>query len=133
MEKRDLYEKINNNLKLIDIDLHRLNETLSNNFFKISNRKFSLKFGILTGLIVFSLGTIQFLKKYDKAIVVNGDNAVIFDVTSGYFFMPVNDNVIYVDEDKGISANDIAISLVGEDGIVTYYNSETDEKVLINK
>lgn len=40
-------------------------------------------------------------------------------------------NTILIKEDD-ISANDIAISLVGEDGEVYYWNPDTKEKSLIN-
>lgn len=75
-------------------------------------------------------------KKYDKFIIYNGDNAIIFDGTEyGDLISTKSENasIIYIDEDSGISANDIAVKLVGEDGNVYYYNSETNEKVLINQ
>lgn len=131
MEKRD--SDINYSLNKLNDKMDNINETLRFNLDSISNRGVILRFFILIGLILVPFSIDYSRKKYDKAIVVNGDNAVIFDVTSEYFVKTEGDNVIYVDEDKGISANDIAISLVGEDGMVTYYNSETAEKVLINK
>lgn len=74
-------------------------------------------------------------KKIDKVLLYNSDNAIIFDKEDDALECMQFDNcsIIYIDEDSGISANDIAVKLVGEDGNVYYYNSQTEEKVLINQ
>lgn len=86
---------------------------------------------------------------FDKAIIYNNDEALIVDVETyticgdgqqiqvelkdGTVLVSSTFNTILVDGD-GLSANDIAVSLVGEDGNVYYYNSETkSEKILVNE
>lgn len=90
---------------------------------------------IATMGINFSLHKKNHLETCNKAVILNEDNALIVDITSldDGFFDCENCSVVYVDESKGVSANDIAVSLVGEDGEVYYYNYETKQKVLIKE
>lgn len=89
----------------------------------------------------------DFEYSFDKAIIYNDDNALIVDIDSwtdydgeqlqiitGDTVMVVSSfNTILVKENDSLTSNDIAVSLVGEDGNVYYYDSDTKEKVLVNE
>lgn len=139
MDNNEKLKNLNDKLNDVDERLERIEKYAENNKNNLEAKSFRNYFigaGILSGIvscsIVFLMSKIN--PKYEKVIVYNDDNAVIFDITECNESLKVKDaNVIYVDEDKGISANDIAVTLVGEDGCVYYYNSETKEKELLNK
>ncbi len=139
----------NEELRRISNKIADLDDTVSTTNWEIKNLERSIKNSSPKGIIefIFFVSVMGVLgaamdkhtedKRYDKAIIYNDNNAVIFDITesnSPIKFDDVKDgSVIYVDEDQGISANDIAVTLVGEDGCVYYYSSETKEKELVNK
>lgn len=142
MDNKEELEKIRyvisdlkSELKDIDYDLSHLTSSLEKISSSIKN---SSPKGVIMGIFVIlalscSIYERLLSEKADKVIIYNDDNAVIFDINEHVFVEEENNSVIYIDEDSGISANDIAVSLVGEDGTVYYYNSETKEKVLINQ
>lgn len=84
---------------------------------------------------------------FDKAVIYNDSNALIVDIDTwtdydgeqlqvttddGTVLIVSSFNTILIKEDD-LNANDIAISLVGEDGEVYYWDSDKKTKVLVNK
>lgn len=138
MDNKEELEKIKEQISNINNTLIRVNsnidgEKMNNTFWRI----LMALGGTMMISFVLGIGVKEASKRkeIDKILLYNGDNAIIFDKEDDSIENMQFDNcsVIYIDEDKGISANDIAVSLVGEDGTVYYYNSETKEKTLINQ
>ena len=110
--------------------------SLKNEVVGVQNSIKSLKKTILYGgaIVLGSIVSIAYKAEkfdYEKAIIFNDDNAIIIDRDDFNTIDASKSNIIYVDEDKGLSANDIAVSLVGEEGTIYYYDSK--EKTLVNE
>lgn len=145
MDNKEELIKIQRQINNINDSLIRLNKNIcdvSKNIYvqKINNTSWrgficTSVFIILVSIFGVANKQIEKEEKMDKVLLYNSDNAVIFDKEDEALENMNFDNcsIIYIDEDSGISANDIAVSLVGEDGTVYYYNSETKEKTLINQ